>query len=105
MRMKLRRGVAVYGTGGVMLELRRDKPPSRLGRMVAPDPGLRVFFQFIQGDVDGLAVCLTYAVIATYESCQRDGLRGGKGSIPTGTMLDRRDHLSLCVAVFMDDTM
>ena len=104
-RVELRRGVAVHRTGGVMLELGRDKLPGRLGGMIAADAGLRVPLQLIQGDIDGLAVRLAHAVIAADKRGQRDGLGRGKRSIPTGAMLDRRDHLSRLRSVLMDGAM
>jgi hypothetical protein len=62
--MKLRCGVTVDGTSGVMLELRSDKLPGGFGSMVAADPGLCVPLQLIQSNVDGLAVRFANAVIA-----------------------------------------
>ena len=46
--MELRRGVAVYRPGGVMLELRGDELPGGLGGMVAADAGLRVPLQLVR---------------------------------------------------------
>jgi hypothetical protein len=73
-RVELRRGVTVYGTGGVMLELCPYKLPGRLGGIVAADASLRVSLQFIQCDIDGLAVGFTNPVIASDKSGQRDRL-------------------------------
>ena len=93
--VELRRGIAIDGTRGVMLELRGDELAGGFGGMVAADPGLRVPLQFVQSDVDGLAVRLADPVIAADKSGQRNGLRRGKGGIPTGAMLDGRDGLSV----------
>ena len=105
MGMELRRGVAIDGPGGVMLELRGDKLPGGFGGMVAADAGLRVPLQFVQSDIDGLAVGLAHAVIAADKRGQRDGFRRGERGVPTGAMLDRSDRLPVLGLVFMDDAM
>src|SRR5580693_3768302 len=101
MSVELRSGVAVYRAGGVMLELRGDKLPGRFGGMVAANAGLRVLFQLVQSDVDGLAVRLPHPVVAADKRGQRDGLRRGKGSVPSGAMLNRCNGSSVRHLILM----
>jgi hypothetical protein len=54
--MKLRRNVSIDRAGGVVFKLGSDEFGRRLGRMISPDPSLRVHFELFQGDADALAV-------------------------------------------------
>src|SRR5579884_2976279 len=101
MRMKLRSCVSIDGPGGVMLELGSNKLPGGFSSMVAADAGLHILFQFIQRGIDGLAVCLARTVISADKGRERYGFWGGKRSIPTGTMLDGSNGLSICRLVLM----
>ncbi len=88
-----------------MLELRSDELPGCFGGMIAADAGLRVPLQFVQSDVDGLAVRLAHAVISADKRSQRNGFRSGKSRIPSGTMLDRCDSLSVRALILMPCAM
>ena len=63
--VELRRGVAVHGAGGVMLELRSDELAGGFGGVVAADAGLRVPFQLAQSDVHRFPVRVPHPVIPT----------------------------------------
>lgn len=62
-RVELRRGVAVHGSGAVMFEPGRDPLTGRLGGMIGADAGLDVALELVQGDCDTLLVRLADALI------------------------------------------
>jgi hypothetical protein len=67
-RVKLGRGIAIYGASGVMLEGRGDKLACCLWRMDVPDPRLCIPFQFMQCHANTFAVRLAHAIIPTHKS-------------------------------------
>jgi hypothetical protein len=96
MSVKLRRGVAIDGAGGVLLKLRGDELAGRLCRIVATDASLGVAFQRRQLSSDGLAVRFADPVIATNKSCYGDGLWCGKvASQPARFSTDLMDFPSV----------
>src|ERR1035441_8183175 len=97
--MQLRRDVAIDRTGRVVLEFGGDKLARGLGRMIATDSGLCVALKLVKGDADAFAVRFANTFIAADQSRQRDGLRRGKGRIPTGTVLHRLDGLAVGLPV------
>jgi hypothetical protein len=101
MGMELRRGIAIDGAGGVVLELRGNELPGDFGRVVAADASLCIAFQLRQRTRDGLAVCLSYPFVPANKGGQRNGLWGGERRIPAGTMLDRPDSFVVRVLVLV----
>src|SRR5581483_4507142 len=69
--MELRSGVPVNGTCGVVLELRCNELAGRLCRTVPTHACLRVTFELIQGEIDGVPVGFAHSIIAPYKSCYR----------------------------------
>ena len=99
MGVKLRRSIAVHRTGGVMLECRRDELAGRLRCMDVADTGLRVSLQFSKSDADAFAVRLAHTLITAHKGGERDGLRRGECSIPTGAVFHAGDLLAVFVFV------
>ena len=73
--MKLRRGITIHRTGGVVLELGGHELLCSFGRMIAADPRLRVPLQFIQGSRDCGAMRFPNTFIAANQRRQRYGFR------------------------------
>ncbi len=69
MSMKLRRGIAVNWTSGVMLEGSSDELACCLGRMDVTYASLCVSLQLLQRDSNTFAMRLTHAIIATHKGC------------------------------------
>ena len=84
--MKLRRGIAIHRTSGVMLEGRGDELARRLRRMDVADARLGIPLQFIQRYANTFAVRLTYTIIATHKGGERNRLRRRECRIPSGAM-------------------
>ena len=105
MGMELGCGVAIDGTGGVVLELRGDELARRLCRIIAADAGLGVAIQLCQRGGYGSPVRVSYALVATNESGEGDGLWSGKGSVPPGAMLDGLDCLPFGALVLVTLSM
>src|ERR1700691_1419955 len=105
MRVELRRGIAVNGPCGIMLELRGDELACSLGSMVSPDTGLGVALEFIKRYVYGLTVGLAHAIIATDQGGQGNGFRSGERRIPTRPMLYRRNGLAALGLILLNLTM
>ena len=72
-----------------LTELRGDKLPGGLRGMIAADACVGIVLQFVKCEGNGLAMCFADLVIAAHKSRQRNGLRCGKGGVPTCAMLDR----------------
>ena len=75
MGVELRRGIAVYGTRGVMLELCSDELAASLGGIVAADPCLRVPLQLVQSSCYGGSMGFPHAIVSAYQSGERHRLR------------------------------
>ena len=86
MCVELRRGVAVYRPRGIVLEGSCNEFACCLRRMNVADAGLRVLLQLGERHADALPVRLSYALIATDKSGERNRLWRGECSIPTGAM-------------------
>jgi hypothetical protein len=99
--MKLWRYIAIDGASCIVLKLRGDKFPSSLGRMIAADAGLRIVFQLVEGNADALSVGYADTLIPPDKGSERDGLGGGKGRIPAGSMLHRLDPLAVGILIFI----
>ncbi len=69
MSMKLRRGIAIHWTSGVMLEGSSDELACCLGRMDVTYASLCVSLQLLQRDSNTFAMRLTHAIIATHKGC------------------------------------
>jgi hypothetical protein len=68
--MELRRGIAIDGSCGVMLELGGNELTRCLRWMIAANPRLSILLQLVQGDTHTLTMRLTNTVIATHEGRQ-----------------------------------
>ena len=101
MGMKLWRDIAVYRAGRIVLKLGCDKFARGLGRMIAADAGLRVAFELVERHADALTMRFADALVAANERGKRDGFRRGKGRIPSGAMLHRRNGLAVGVLIFI----
>jgi len=75
MRMKLRRSVAIYRTGSVVLEGGGNKLGCRLWRVDIADTRLRIPLQLVKRDAHTFAVCHTNTLIAAHQSSEGDGFR------------------------------
>jgi hypothetical protein len=100
-RVQLRRNVAIDWAGGIVLELRDDKPACGLGWMIAADPGLRVVFELVEGNSDAVTVRFADTVVAADKGSERHRFGRGEGRIPSGAVLHRLDGLALCILVFI----
>jgi hypothetical protein len=87
--VELRRSVAIDRASGIMLELRGDEFPGRLGRAVPADPRLGVPLKLGESRGDCFAIGFPYPLIAADKCGQRHGFRSGKGCISPGPVLDR----------------
>ena len=105
MSMELRRGIAINGPCGIMLEFRGNKPACSLGSMVSPDTGLGVALEFIKGYIYGLTVGLAHTIIATDQSGQGNRFRSGERRIPARPMLYRRNGLAALGLILLNLTM
>ncbi len=94
MSMKLRRGVTVHGTRGVVLEGSCDEFACRLRGMNIADAGLRVLLQLVKCHADALPMRLSYALIAPNKRSERYRFWSGERGIPTGAMLHARHFLA-----------
>ena len=94
MGVELRRGVAVYRPRGIVLEGSRNEFACRLRRMDVADAGLRVLLQLVERHADALPMRLSYALIAAHKGGERNRLRRGERSIPTGAMFYARHFLA-----------
>ena len=74
MGVELRRGIAVDGSGGVMLE-GRGELSGQLRRLNVADPRLRVPIPLSKSDPNTIAVRLAYPVVSSDKSGQRHRLR------------------------------
>src|SRR6202140_4866859 len=99
--MNLGRDIAIDRAGGIVLKLGGDKFPCGLGRMIAADAGLRVVFQLVEGNANALSVRFADTLIPSDKGSERDGLGGGKGRIPAGSMLHRLDPLAVGILIFI----
>src|SRR5271155_1621949 len=97
--MKLGRGIATNGTGGVMLEGRGDKLTCRLRRMDIADASLCVPLQLLQRNANTFAMRFTHATIAAYKGSQRNGFRRGERRIPSCAMFRTGDLLAVLILV------
>ena len=77
----------------------------RFGWTVAADARLRVTLKFAQGEVDGFAMRLAHAIIATDQRCKRDGLGRGERGVPTCAMLYGSDGLTIGPGVLLNRAM
>jgi hypothetical protein len=75
MGVELRRGVAVDGPSGVVLEGRGGELARRLRRLNVADPRLGVPLQFAKSYPNTIAVRLAHPVVSSDKSGQRHGLR------------------------------
>src|ERR1017187_4907085 len=101
MGVKLRSGVAIDGTGSIVLELGHDEVASCFGCVVAADPRLSVTLQPTKSDRDSSSRALPDPLITADESGQRDGLRRRKSSIPSRPMLDCVGCRAVGVRIFL----
>ena len=85
MGVELGSGVAVHGTGCVVLEFGGNEFGCRFCRMVPAHAGHRAILQVLQSDTDAGAMGLAYPVVITYESGERDGFPSREGPIPSGS--------------------
>src|SRR5580704_3373787 len=99
--MKLWRDIAIDRAGCIVLKLGGDKFPSSLGRMIAADAGLRIVFQLVEGNANALSVRFADTLIPADKGSERDGLGGGKGRIPAGSMLHCLDPLAVGILIFI----
>ena len=99
--MKLWRNIAIDRAGCIVLKLGGDKFPCGLGRMIAADAGLRIVFQLVEGSANALSVRFADTLIPADKGSERDGLGGGKGRIPPGSMLHRLDPLAVGILIFI----
>ena len=105
MGVELGSGVAVHRTGGIVLELSRDKSPGLLGGVVAADPCLRVLLQLRERGGHRLPMSQAHALIAAHKGCQGHGFGRGKCSVPTGAVLHRLRDGTIRVGLFACDAM
>ncbi len=84
--VKLRRGIAIYGTSSVMLEGSGDELACCLGRMDVTNASLCVPLQLVQRHANTFTMCLTYTIIATHKGCKRNRLGCGERRIPSCTV-------------------
>ena len=95
MGVELRRGVAVYRPGGVVLEGRGDEFACRLRRVDVADPRLGVPSPTRTGrHADAFPMRLSHTLIAADKGGERNRLRRGERSIPTGAVLHARHFLA-----------
>jgi hypothetical protein len=99
--MELRGHIPVHRASRVVLELGGHEFACCLGRMVPANARLRVVFQLFERDADTVTVRLAYAVIATYQSRQRNGFWSGESCVPPGAMLHRLNGLAIRILVFV----
>jgi hypothetical protein len=101
MGVELGSGVAVQGTGCVVLEFGGNEFGCRFCRMVPANAGHRVILQVLESDTDAGGIGLVYPVVTTYESGQRDGFRSRECPIPSGAVFHRLYRLAIRVCVFI----
>ena len=97
--------IAVYRPGSVMFELRRDEPARSLCRVVAADTGLGIPLQLRERGGYRFPVGLHHPFVPSYKCGEGDGLRRGKGRIPTGPVFDGLRDRTICVGLFGGDAM
>jgi hypothetical protein len=100
-RMELRRHIPVHWASRVVPKLGGHEFARCLGWMVPANARLRVVFQLFERDADTVAVRLTYALIAAYQSRQRYRFRSGESCVPPSAMLHRFDGLAIRILVFV----
>jgi hypothetical protein len=105
MSVELRRGVAVYRTGGIVLEGSRNEFACRLRRVDVADPRLSVAFQLGQGSPPALPMRLSHSLIAAHKGSERNRLRRGECGVPSGAMLHARHFLAEFSLVSFGDLM
>src|SRR5271163_4891722 len=93
MGMKLRRGVAIDGPRGVVLESCGDEFSGRLRGMDIADPRLRVSFKLLKCRAYTLPMGFPHPIVAAHESGKRYRLRRRECGVPPGAMLGA-GHLS-----------
>jgi hypothetical protein len=86
MGVELGSGVAVHGTGCVVLEFGGNEFGPRFCPMVPAHAGHRARLQLLQSDTGAGAMGLAYPVVITYESGERDGFLSREGPIPSGAV-------------------
>jgi hypothetical protein len=86
MGVELGSGVAVHGTGCVVLEFGGNEFGCRFCPMVPAHAGHRARLQLLQSDTGAGAMGLAYPVVITYESGERDGFLSREGPIPSGAV-------------------
>ena len=64
MGVELGSRIAIHRPGCVVLKFGRNEASGGLGGTVAADPRLGIAFEFVEGDIDGVAMRLPYPIIA-----------------------------------------
>ena len=83
----------------IVFKRRRKKLTCILRRMNIADARLCVSLQFSKRDTHALTMCIPHANITAHKRGKRNGLRRGKGCIPSGPVLDARYLLAVFVLV------
>src|SRR5260370_41583247 len=84
-----------------MLEFGGNESARSFWGMVPSDTGLCIVFELFKGCAHALAVRFSHPIISADEGRQRNGLRSGKRSVPSGPMLHRLNGFSVGILVLV----